>query len=146
VVLHHIHRAAGHDIHVEFWHQLSRRNLVERPPDRRQHQIVGMHAAHELTFSMGEPGRVNTLVPDHAERALQDIDGVELADSWYDWINWKYLGYQGPEKIRPTGIRLSPTAMRAFGSRYSSRCPELWFSASPRSTPNFRSRERIPHG
>ncbi len=32
------------------------------------------------------------------ERALQDVNGVELADSWWDWINWNYLGYQGPGK------------------------------------------------
>ena len=37
------------------------------------------------------------------ERALQDIDGVELADSWYDWINWNYLGYQGPGKNPANG-------------------------------------------
>ena len=29
------------------------------------------------------------------ERALQDVDGVELADSWWDWINWRDIGYQG---------------------------------------------------
>ena len=29
---------------------------------------------------------------------MQDADGVELADSWFDWINWNYLGYQGPDK------------------------------------------------
>ncbi len=23
---------------------------------------------------------------------------MELADSWWDWINWNYLGYQGPGK------------------------------------------------
>ena len=30
------------------------------------------------------------------EQALQDVDGVELADSWWDWINWREIGYQGP--------------------------------------------------
>ena len=29
------------------------------------------------------------------EQLIQDVDGVELADSWFDWINWKYLGYKG---------------------------------------------------
>src|SRR6195952_6172672 len=43
--------------------------------------------------------RPNTLaVKVTPERALQDINGVELADSWFDWINWNYLGYQGPNK------------------------------------------------
>ena len=42
------------------------------------------------------------------ERALQDIDGVELADSWYDWINWNYLGYQGPGKNPANGNSFVP--------------------------------------
>src|SRR2546429_4910713 len=32
------------------------------------------------------------------EQSLQGENGVELADSWLDWINWKYLGYHGAEK------------------------------------------------
>src|SRR5207302_3691401 len=38
------------------------------------------------------------------ERGLLSEDGVvvgdhtvELADSWLDWINWKYIGYHDPE-------------------------------------------------
>ena len=63
-------------------------------------QIVGMHDAHELDVGRWlQPGESNTLaIKVTPERALQDIDGVELADSWWDWINWKYLGYQGPDK------------------------------------------------
>ncbi len=61
-------------------------------------RIVGMHAAHEVDVSPWvNRGGSNTLaVKITPEQALQDINGVELADSWYDWINWKYLGYQGP--------------------------------------------------
>src|SRR5258705_12172212 len=59
-----------------------------------------MHTAHELDVSRWvNQGASNTLaIKITPERALQDIDGVELADSWYDWINWNDLGYQGPEK------------------------------------------------
>ena len=28
---------------------------------------------------------------------------MELADSWYDWINWRHLGYQGPRKNPANG-------------------------------------------
>ena len=63
-------------------------------------QIVGMHNAHELDVARWIlPGVPNTLaIKVTPERALQDINGVELADSWWDWINWNYLGYQGPGK------------------------------------------------
>ena len=68
-------------------------------------QIVGMHTAHELDVSRWvNQGASNALaVKVTPERALQDIDGVELADSWYDWINWNYLGYQGPGKNPANG-------------------------------------------
>jgi exo-1,4-beta-D-glucosaminidase len=57
-------------------------------------QIVGMYNGHDLDVSRWiQPGRPNTLaVKVIPERAIQDVDGVELADSWYDWINWRYLG------------------------------------------------------
>ena len=61
-------------------------------------QIVGMYAAHELDVTPWiRPGQSNTLaVKVTPERALQDVDGVELADSWNDWINWDYLGRPAP--------------------------------------------------
>src|SRR5882757_305600 len=57
-------------------------------------QVVGMYAAHEFDVTpLIRPGQSNTLaVKVTPERALQDVDGVELADSWNDWINWNYLG------------------------------------------------------
>jgi exo-1,4-beta-D-glucosaminidase len=63
-------------------------------------QIVGMYAAHELNVTQWiRPGQSNTLaVKVTPERALQDVDGVELADSWNDWINWDYLGRPAPNK------------------------------------------------
>ncbi|HME49474.1 MAG TPA: glycoside hydrolase [Mycobacterium sp.] len=73
-------------------------------------QVVGMYNAHELDVTPWiVPGASNTLaVKVTPERALQDIDGVELADSWYDWINWNYLGYQGPGKNPANGNSFVP--------------------------------------
>jgi exo-1,4-beta-D-glucosaminidase len=60
-------------------------------------QVVGMYAAHEFDVSQWiKPGAPNVLaVKVTPEQLVQDVDGVELADSWFDWINWKYLGYKG---------------------------------------------------
>src|SRR5262249_53278026 len=73
-------------------------------------QIVGMYAAHELDVARWiNPGGSNTLaIKVTPEQALQDIDGVELADSWWDWINWNYLGYQGPGKNPANGNSFVP--------------------------------------
>ncbi len=67
-----------------------------RVADRRR--IVGMYVNHELDVTPWiAAGESNTLaVRVTPEQAIQDVDGVELADSWYDWINWRYLGYQHP--------------------------------------------------
>lgn len=58
-------------------------------------RIVGMYVAHEFDVTpLIRPGERNFLaVKVTPERALQDVDGVELADSWNDWINWNYLGF-----------------------------------------------------
>ena len=60
-------------------------------------QIVGMYAAHRLNVTEWiKPGSQNALaVMVTPEQLIQDVNGVELADSWFDWINWKYLGYHG---------------------------------------------------
>jgi exo-1,4-beta-D-glucosaminidase len=73
-------------------------------------QIVGMYAAHSLNVTQWiRPGQVNTLaVKVTPERAIQDVNGVELADSWFDWINWKYLGYHGPRPASSHGISFVP--------------------------------------
>jgi exo-1,4-beta-D-glucosaminidase len=67
--------------------------------------VVGMYVEHDLDVTRWiEPGQPNTLaLKITPERAMQDVDGVELADSWFDWINWNYLGYQGPEKNPANG-------------------------------------------
>ena len=73
-------------------------------------QVVGMYSAHELNATAWiKPGRSNALaVKVTPERAIQDVNGIELADSWFDWLNWKYLGYQGPRKENSHGISFVP--------------------------------------
>ena len=87
----------GINYRAEIW--LNGRQIAD------SHQIAGMYVDHELDVSRWiDRGRTNTLaVKVTPERALQDVDGVELADSWFDWINWNYLGYQGPGKNPANG-------------------------------------------
>ncbi len=61
-------------------------------------QVVGMYVAHQFDVTpLIRPGQSNILaVKVTPERALQDVDGVELADSWNDWVNWDYLGLPSP--------------------------------------------------
>ena len=63
-------------------------------------QVVGMYNSFEFDVSQFiKPGGSNILaVKVTPEQRLQDVNGVELADSWLDWINWKYIGYRDPEK------------------------------------------------
>jgi len=65
-------------------------------------QVVGMYNRFEFDVSKQiHPGGENVLaVKVTPERGLLSEEGivvgdhpVELADSWLDWINWKYLGY-----------------------------------------------------
>jgi len=61
---------------------------------------VGMYNSFEfdVTQYMNQGG-TNTLAVEVApEQALPDVNGVELADSWLDWINWKYIGYHDAQK------------------------------------------------
>ena len=71
-------------------------------------QIVGMYAAHELNVTPWiKRGSRNVLaVKVTPEQLIQDVDGVELADSWFDWINWKYLGFKGRKRVN-TGAGVS---------------------------------------
>lgn len=63
-------------------------------------EIVGMYNSFELNVSgIVKPGADNVLaVKVTPEQAFEDVDGVELADSWFDWINSKYLGIRLPEQ------------------------------------------------
>lgn len=71
-------------------------------------QIVGMYAASELnvTADIAPGGRNALAVKVTPERAIQDVNGVELGDSWFDWLNGKYLGYKPPaaQKGIPTSF------------------------------------------
>jgi exo-1,4-beta-D-glucosaminidase len=73
-------------------------------------QIVGMYAAHDLNVTPWiRGGATNTLaVKVTPEQALQNVDGVELADSWYDWINWNDIGYRGAKKDPANGNSFVP--------------------------------------
>ncbi|HEX9045624.1 MAG TPA: glycoside hydrolase, partial [Verrucomicrobiae bacterium] len=74
-------------------------------------QIAGMYVAHELNVTPWiKPGSRNVLaIKVIPERLIEDVDGVELADSWYDWINWKYIGYKGRKKWYPgVGVSFVP--------------------------------------
>ena len=63
-------------------------------------QMVGMYSSFELDVSKYiHPGGDNVLAVEVTpEQKLMGINGVELADSWLDWINWKYIGYHDREK------------------------------------------------
>ena len=74
-------------------------------------QIVGMYAAHELNVTPWiKHGKPNVLaVKVTPEQLIEDVNGVELADSWFDWLNWKYVGYKGPKKKNPwLGVSFVP--------------------------------------
>lgn len=62
-------------------------------------QIVGMYTAHDLNVTgLIRAGQPNTLaIKVTPEQSLQDIDGVELADSWWDWLNGRYIGHREPD-------------------------------------------------
>ena len=102
-------------------HQLSRGNLAERAQggesrDRRRHvQRVRIERDANLSCREDPTYLAVKVTP---EQRLDGVNGVELGDSWLDWINWKYLGYQDPRKSWI--FRLCPTGMRAYGSGYFS--------------------------
>jgi exo-1,4-beta-D-glucosaminidase len=58
-------------------------------------QVVGMYVSHEFNVTPWiKKGYENVLaVKVTPEQKIQNVNGVELADSWFDWINWKYMGY-----------------------------------------------------
>jgi len=66
-------------------------------------QVAGMYAAYEFNVTRWiKRGSQNVLaVKITPEQLIQDVTGVELADSWFDWLNWKYVGYKGPKEKNP---------------------------------------------
>jgi exo-1,4-beta-D-glucosaminidase len=69
-------------------------------------QVVGMYNSFELDVRKYiHPGATNALaVQITPEQKIEDVNGVELADSWADWINWKYLGYQELQMHNPISL------------------------------------------
>jgi exo-1,4-beta-D-glucosaminidase len=63
-------------------------------------EVVGMYNTFEFNVTgKVKPGAENVLaVKVTPEQAFEDVDGVELADAWFDWINSKYLGIRLPEQ------------------------------------------------
>lgn len=59
--------------------------------------VAGMYADHRFNVTrFVKPGASNALAVEVTpEQLIRDVDGVELGDSWHDWINWKYHGYHG---------------------------------------------------
>ena len=69
-------------------------HLLARPT-----QVVGMYNGYELdatpfVVAGGENVLAVKVIP---ERDILGEGQVELADSWHDWINWKYLGSNTPQ-------------------------------------------------
>ncbi len=65
----------------------------------RRDQAVGMYSEFEFDVTKFiVPGGSNVLaVKVTPEQMIPGESGVELADSWFDWINWKYIGYHNPK-------------------------------------------------
>lgn len=81
-------------------------------------QAVGMYNEHKFNVTgLIHQGGANVLaVKVTPERLIEDVNGVELADSWHDWINWKYLGYHGPLNIHDLRTSNLTASYRAPGS------------------------------
>src|ERR1700720_653663 len=91
--------------------------------------VVGMYSAHELNATAWiKPGRSNALaVKVTPERAIQDVNGIELADSWFDWLNWKYLGYRGPRGKNSHGISFVPDRNAGIWKPVETAAPAIIF-------------------
>src|SRR5579859_2768479 len=60
-------------------------------------QLVGMYVAHEFNVSgMIREGKNVLAIKVTPEREIPDVTGVELGDSWHDWLDWKFLGSKAP--------------------------------------------------
>jgi exo-1,4-beta-D-glucosaminidase len=62
--------------------------------------VVGMYSEFEfnVTEFVARGGSNVLAVKITPEQSLEGENGIELGDSWLDWINWKYLGYHDPAK------------------------------------------------
>ena len=93
---------AGHSVHWLIFKGINYRAEIwlngERIANNRQ--VAGMYNAFEFNVTgKVKVGVENVLaVKVTPEQSFEDIDGVELADSWFDWINSKYLGFRLPDQ------------------------------------------------
>jgi exo-1,4-beta-D-glucosaminidase len=62
--------------------------------------VVGMYNRFEFVVSKYINSGVSNVLAVRVtpEQKILDVNGVELADSWLDWINWKYLGYHDAKR------------------------------------------------
>jgi exo-1,4-beta-D-glucosaminidase len=63
-------------------------------------QAVGIYDRFEFDVTeFTVPGGTNILaVKITSEQAVLGENGVELGDSWLDWLNWKYIGYHDEKR------------------------------------------------
>lgn len=84
---------------------------------------VGMYVDHRFNVThFIRPDAENVLAVEVTpERLIRDVNGVELADSWHDWINWKHLGYHGPLDAKDFPVKsLTATYKAANGMQPAS--------------------------
>lgn len=62
-------------------------------------ETAGMYVAHtyNVTALVHADGENVLAVKVTPERKIPDVDGVELADSWHDWLEWEHLGSRAPK-------------------------------------------------
>ena len=80
-------------------------------------QVVGMYNSFEyIVTPYVQPGGKNVLaVRVTPPQKLPYINGVDLCDTWLDWINWKYIGYPDPKLWQERHLGLSFVADRNAG-------------------------------
>lgn len=65
-------------------------------------KVVGMYVDHHFNVTdYIHPGQTNVVaVKVTPERLIPYVDGVELGDSWANWINFTHFGYKGPLNVK----------------------------------------------
>src|SRR5882724_539161 len=93
---------AGRDVYSLVFKGINYRADIWLNGHRVANRATVASMCDEFEFNVTEfmvPGGPNVLaVKVTPERSLEGETGVELSDSWLDWINWKYLGYQDAQK------------------------------------------------
>lgn len=56
-------------------------------------QLAGMYVAHEFNVTgLVHDGPNALAIKVTPERLIPDVTGIELGDSWHDWLDWRLLG------------------------------------------------------